>query len=141
VADKRATIEAVLAKQQAAAQEQASMLLDDAKQRSEASDKALTEKRTRIERELAEEQANAKIRAAKIIEDAEQRLAEANERVRRATDIEREVSEQVNATFGMLEDARQHFMRQAKLPVGDIKSPVVATPKPAQDVKAPTNGQ
>src|SRR2546430_936232 len=78
IAEKRATVEAVLAKQEAAAREQAQMLLEDAKQRSDASDKALTDKRARVERELAEEQGNAKIRAAKIVEDAEQRPAEAN---------------------------------------------------------------
>ena len=116
------------------------MLLDDAKQRSEAADKAITDKRTRIERELTEEQANAKIRAAKIVEDAEQRLAEADHRVRKATDIERQVSEQVNTTFSMLEDARQHFARQTKLLQADVRPPQPTPhPKPTE-AKAPTNG-
>ena len=115
------------------------MLLEDAKQRSEASDKALTEKRARIEREVAEEQANAKIRAAKVLEDAEQRLAEASERVRKANDIERHVSEQVNMTFSLLEDARQHFAQQGKLR-SEVKTPIVAGGAPTE-AKAPTNGK
>src|SRR5262249_9458042 len=112
---------------------------DDAKQRSEASDKALTEKRTRIERELNEEQGNAKIRAAKIIEHAEQRLAEAADRVHQANEIERHVSEQVSLTFSLLDDPRAHFAQQGKLRDRTLPTPA---PQPKQiESKTPTNGK